>query len=121
MKSQFPRFLGLLSATAILLGAFVASAWAEPFVRTIEKDIETNSSDVSIPASASGTVLTSICGTACPNSLALAAKTQAFIGKKAVTLAALHDYTVNHRVGVTLFYDPVSKVLTRIIADESRK
>ena len=111
MKSQFPRFLGTLGATAMLVGAFISSAWAEPFIRTIEKDIETSSAEVSIPASASGSVLTSICGTACPSSLGLTAKTQAFIGNKAVTLAALHDYTVNHRVGLTLFYDPVSAAM----------
>jgi len=112
------RFL----CAAVVLAAFAASsAWAVPFIRTIEKDIETSSSDVSIPSSAPATVLVPICGNVCPNSLALTPSTGTFIGKKAVTLVQLHDYTTNHRVGMTLFYDPVSKVLNRVIADESRK
>ena len=119
MKPQLIRSFRLLCAAAVLASAAVSSAWAVPFIRTIEKDIETSSSDVSIPGSP-GTVLVSICASTCPNSLELTAKTTAFIGRKPVTLAALHEYTTNHRVGLTLFYDPVSKVLNRVVADEPR-
>ena len=120
MTSHRLPSLRQLGAAAVLALLAASSAWAVPFVRTIEKDIETSSSDVSIPASAPATVLLSTCGSACPNSLALTVNTETYIGTKAVTLVQLHDYTTNHRVGMTLFYDPVSKVLNRVIADESR-
>ena len=120
MNFHLPSSLRLLGA-ALVLAAFTAStASAIPFVRSIEKAIETSSSDVSIPATAPSTVLVPICGAACPSSLALTATTRVFIGHKAVTLVELHLYTTNHRVGMTLFYDPVSKVLNRVIADEQR-
>ncbi len=121
MNSHRLPSLRHLCAALVLASVAASSARAVPFIRTIEKDIETSSSDVGIPASAPSSVLVPTCGTACPNSLALTASTRAFIGKKAVTLVQLHDYTTNHRVGMTLFYDPVSKVLNRVIADESRK
>lgn len=109
-----------LALAALLVASFGAgTALAVPFVRSIEKDIETSSSDVSIPGSP-GTVILSICGNNCPNSLQLTAQTQAFIGTKAVTLAALHAYTSGNRVTMTLFYDPASKVLNRVIADGPR-
>ena len=113
--------LRLLGAAVVLAVAGLSTATAIPFVRSIEKDIETSSSDVSIPASAPATVLVPICSSACPNSLVLTANTRTYIGRTAVTLVQLHDYTTNHRVGMTLFYDPVSKALNRVIADEQRK
>ena len=118
MNMNLPHVLRSLAAATVLATVAASSAWGVPFIKTIEKDIETSSSEVSIPSSAPASVLLSSCGDACPHSLALTAQTTAFIGRKPVTLQALHTYLTNHRVTMTLFYDPASKVLNRIVADE---
>ena len=118
MNMNLPSVLRGITAATVLATVAASCAWAEPFIKTIEKDIETSSSEVSIPASAPASVTVPNCADACPHSLALTAQTTAFIGSKPVTLQALRTFLTSHRVTMTLFYDPASKVLNRIVADE---
>jgi hypothetical protein len=116
MRTTGKTLFALVLLAAGSLAALPAAA--VPFLQTAEQAIETTSSDVALPASVPSTVLVPGCATRCPGSLAVTAQTQFFLGRKPVTAQALRQYALGKRVGVTLFYDPAKKTLTRVVVDE---
>lgn len=108
--------LRLAAAFALALAAAAVSA--EPSIKTIELAVETSTTEARLPDHVPGSVLLPGCGKACPNSLAVTATSTFYIGRKAVTLKALREYTLGHRGTMTVFYDPKTLALTRVQADE---
>lgn len=103
-----------LAAALMALLCLTATARAE--LVTIEQAFETDNSVVSLPDRANQSVSLPGCGTTCPNSVKVTAETRYFVKQRVVTLAELRTHLARGRVQFTLFYDPKTLVLNRVVA-----
>jgi hypothetical protein len=99
--------------TALLL-AVAPLARAE--LETIEQAFETDSATVSLPDGVERSVSLPGCGKTCPSSVRYTAETTFFLRERQVALADLRAYFARGRVQYTLFYDPKTLVVNRVIA-----
>lgn len=102
----------LALAAALLLGAPLARAE----LVTIEQAFETDTTAVSLPDRVDRAVTLPGCEKTCPSSVRLTADTVYVLAGRRVTLAEMRAHLARGRQWVTLFYDPKTLVLNRVVA-----
>ena len=94
--------------------ALAGAAAAAPQLKTIEECVESGTRAVSLPGTASGTLSASPC-TGCPTlRLAFDARTVYLVGKQRVTYAKFREAAAKDDLRLDVFYQPQTRVLTRL-------
>lgn len=105
-----------LALAAIATGLLLASP-AHAVLKMIEQAIETTTEAVRLPDRLPATVSVSVCSTSCPGSVRFTDQTHFYIGAREVTLRALIEHTRDRSAGITVFYDPKTNDVHRVVAD----
>jgi hypothetical protein len=109
------RRAGRLAAVAGLLLA--VTAHAAPPLRTVEECLETGTDLVALPGAAGGTLSARACRGCQTLSLKFDARTRYFIGKEPVPYARLREAASRRTQQLYVFYQPGSRILTRLRLD----
>lgn len=110
------KFRLLVAAVVITAGVYADSAWCDP---SEEDAVETYTNRINFPASPNGNWTFPICRGCSTQTVKLDEKSQFYVGKKSLSLAALKNYAnSNSAHSMTIFYRWTDHVLTRIVVNE---
>lgn len=104
-----------LCALALVLA--LAAPRAHALLEVVEQAYETSSEALSLPDSVGRSLLLPGCTKTCPPSVQLTKETRFFLGAREVKLAELRAHLARGHVDFTVFYDPKSLAVTRIISN----
>lgn len=105
-----------LALAAVAAGLLLAAP-AHAVLKAIEQAIETSTDAVRLPDRVPATVSVSVCSTSCPSSVRFTDQTRFFIGAREVSLRALLEHARDRTTGLTVFYDPKTNDVHRVVAD----
>lgn len=109
------RFAALALCAAVL--APVAAQAAGKPMHAIEQAYEASSASLSLPERAGVSIALPGCVKHCPASVVLDPKARLIVAGRETTLALLRARLASGTVDYTIFYDPKTLVVTRIIAN----
>lgn len=95
---------------------FVAAPLAYAELETIEQAFETDNAAVGLPDTAERSIVLPGCGATCPSSVRFTRDTVYLLAGRKVALADMRAHFARGRVQYTLFYDPKTFVVNRVIA-----
>lgn len=102
---------------ALVFACVLAAPRAHAILQVVEQAYETTSADLSLPDSIGRSVTLPGCAKTCPSSVQLTAETRFFLAGREVRLADLRAHLARGRVDLTVFYDPKTLVVTRILSN----
>lgn len=103
-------------ALCAALGAPLAAAAAGKPLIAIEQAYETSSTSLRLPERVGVSIVLPGCGKHCPSSVVLEPSARFVVAGRETTLAQLRTRLASGDVSYTIFYDPKTRVVTRIIA-----
>lgn len=110
------RLAAVALCAAVVVAPLAVHAAGKP-LQVVEQAYEASSSTLSLPERAGVSITLPGCGKHCPASVVLDPKAQLIVAGRETTLALLRSRLASGSVDYTIFYDPKTQVVTRIIAN----
>ena len=109
-----------LSLTVALVASMLLAGTASAVLEVYEKAFEASTMDVTIPTSATASILVRHCPSCQAMTLSLTAATTFYIGKTAVTLQEFREWASSSPRGLTILYFPESGEVSRMIVSSNQ-